>query len=125
MSGALAGKRILIVEDEYFIASDLKSALMAEDAIVVGPVGDLATGLSLAETEPLDAAVLDVNLAGVLCYPLSNKLDALSVPHMFLTGYDSWLLPDVYRDKPRLAKPFSTRAAVAMVERLCAGAPAS
>jgi hypothetical protein len=49
MANPLAGKHILVVEDEYFIASDLKRMLGAQDAIIVGPVGDLETGLSLAE----------------------------------------------------------------------------
>ena len=48
MMGSLAGKHVLIVEDEYFVASDLKRALEKEDAVVVGPAGDLDKGLSLA-----------------------------------------------------------------------------
>lgn len=119
MAKPLAGKRILVVEDEYFIASDLKRLLRTQDAIIVGPVGDLDAGLSLAASEPLDAAVLDVNLAGSFSYPLAERLGARSVPLMFLTGYDGWSLPEAYRDVPRLAKPFSTDAALNMLERLC------
>ena len=60
MTDALAGKRILLVEDEYFIASDLKRALQKAGAHVLGPVGVLDAGLALAE-QPVDAAVLDPN----------------------------------------------------------------
>lgn len=42
----LAAKRILVVEDEYFIARDLERALRAADAIVVGPVATLEQGLT-------------------------------------------------------------------------------
>jgi CheY-like chemotaxis protein len=120
MANPLAGKHILVVEDEYFIASDLKRMLGAQDAIIVGPVGDLETGMSLAETEPLDAAVLDVNLAGSFSYPVAERLRARSVPLMFLTGYDEWSVPEAYRAIPRLSKPYSTEAALDMLERLCA-----
>lgn len=120
MSGKLSGKRILVVEDEYFIASDLKRALAGAEAEVVGPVGDLESGLRLAEDGPLDAAVLDVNLSGVFSYPIAEKLAGASVPHLFLTGYDGWALPDRHRDTPRVAKPFTVVTVVAEVERLCA-----
>lgn len=120
MSDVLAGKRILIVEDEYFIASDLKRALAGHDAEVVGPVGDLDGALALLNKGPLDAAVLDVNLEGAFSYPVADELKAASVPYVFLTGYDAWALPDEHRDSPRLAKPFAIAAVVAEVERLCA-----
>ncbi|MBN8808250.1 MAG: response regulator [Sphingomonas sp.] len=117
MAGNLAGKRILVVEDEYFIASDLKAALTRADAIVVGPAGNLDRALALAEGE-VDAALLDVNLEGSFSYAIADRLAARDVPYLFLTGYDSWALPDAYRDAPRAAKPFSTPAVLDMVERL-------
>ena len=110
MAGRLAGKRILVVEDDYFIATDIKRALEGEDATVIGPVGQLAQSLSLADAEPVDAAVLDVNLNGPTSYPLADRLSERGVPCMFVTGYDSWTLPAGYRDAPCLTKPFSTRA---------------
>ena len=114
----LAGKRILVVEDEYFIAADLKRALGQRGAAVVGPVADLAAGLEMARTEPLDAAILDVNLEGAFSYPLADRLAAAGVPHLFLTGYDPWALPEAYRDRPRVAKPFVLGALIETVERL-------
>jgi hypothetical protein len=39
---------------------------------------------------------------------------------MFLTGYDEWSVPEAYRAIPRLSKPYSTEAALDMLERLCA-----
>ena len=121
MPDSLTGKRVLVVEDEYFIASDLKRALTTEGAIVVGPVGSLAAGLSLAE-EPIDAAVLDVNLNEAMSFPIADKLRSRGVPYMFLTGYDGWSLPAQYRDAARLAKPFPPQNVVAMVRSLVATA---
>lgn len=124
MPGALAGKRILIVEDEYLIAADLKRTLAREEAIVLGPVGTLEGGLALA-IDPIDAAVLDVNLEGAFSYGIADALDARSVPYAFLTGYDEWSLPEAYRDTPKVTKPFTAGAIVAMVESLVAAREAA
>lgn len=120
MAGSLAGKRILVVEDEYFIASDLARAFKAEGAIVVGPVGDLARGLRLAE-ESLDAAVLDVNLEGAKSFEIADTLARRNIPYMFLTGYDDWALPASMQEIPRLAKPFTTRVLLTKIGNLIQG----
>ncbi|WP_294235899.1 response regulator [uncultured Sphingomonas sp.] len=102
----LSAKRILVVEDEYFIARDLERALRAADAIVVGPVATLEQGLTLAETQAIDAAVLDVNLEGERAFEIADRLSARDVPWTFLTGYDEWALPAPYRSASIVAKPF-------------------
>lgn len=117
MAGTLAGKRILIVEDEYFIAADLRRALQKEGVDVVGPVGDLTAGLQLAE-EPIDAAVLDVNLEETLSFPIADRLESRNVPYMFLTGYDGWSLPAGYRNVACVPKPFMMQSVVTMMEKL-------
>lgn len=114
----LKNKRILIVEDEYFIATDLSRLLAAHGAIIVGPVGDLPAGLHLADREPLDAALLDVNLGGTFCYPIADRLLSADVPHLFLTGYDGSALPADYRHAPRIAKPFSSHRLIAAMGKL-------
>lgn len=117
----LKGKRILVVEDEYMIAADLKRELIRYGAEVVGPTGGLARGLELAEDHDLDGALLDLNLEGDWTYPLADRLDAAAVPYLFLTGYDSWALPSAYATKPTVAKPYALSAVMGMMERLCAG----
>lgn len=102
----LSAERILVVEDEYFIARDLERALRAADAIVVGPVATLEQGLTLAETQAIDAAVLDVNLEGERAFEIADRLSARDVPWTFLTGYDEWALPAPYRSASIVAKPF-------------------
>ena len=118
MTGRLAGKCILVVEDEYFIASDLKRALQKEEAAVIGPVGDLPRGLALLDGDRPDAAVLDVNLGETTSYAIADRLTGLSVPFMFLTGYDGWALPATYQAVPRIAKPFPMHAVLDCVARL-------
>lgn len=115
----LAGRRILIVEDDYYLAADLRRALVALDVEVVGPVGDLAAGLELARRERVDAAVLDVNLRGQYSFLIADQLSEAAVPYLFVTGYDGWALPEAYRDTPRISKPFAESAMVEMIGRLC------
>ena len=103
----LNGKRILVIEDEYFIASDLKRALLAEGSVVLGPYNTVTTGLAAAKDGPIDAALIDVNLEGMTSFPIVDVLIARGVPYTFLTGYDGTTLPDDHRGSPRLAKPFT------------------
>lgn len=115
MTSPVAGCRVLIVEDEYFIASDLRRALHAAGATVLGPVGDLGSALRMVESEALDIGLLDVNLGGEASYPVAEALTELGVPLLFLTGYDGWSMPERFRAAPRMAKPFAADALVAMV----------
>ncbi|MEH3036360.1 MAG: response regulator [Sphingomonas adhaesiva] len=115
----LRGKRILIVEDEYFIAADLKRALGDRDAVVLGPVASLDAGMAvLDDGGAIDIAVLDVNLDGADSYPIAERLAARGVPFVFVTGYDGWAMPSAYRSIPRLAKPFPPGAVVRTIEQM-------
>jgi len=125
LAQGLSGKRILIVEDEYFIAADLKRAFQQDGAIVIGPVGDVGLGLALAEAGKLDAAVLDVNLEGSNSYPIADRLADQAIPYMFLTGYDGWSLPEPYCDAPRVAKPFTVHMVLAHLGQLLGSDKAS
>lgn len=118
MAVGLAGKRVLIVEDEYFIATDLARALQKEDAIVVGPAGNISVAMTLAADAPIDAAVLDINLHGATSYPIADQLAERAVPCLFLTGYDDRQVPQGYRDLPRVAKPFPMQRVLNAVAQL-------
>lgn len=120
MNDTLAGKRILIVEDEFFIAADLRRVLQDEGVIVVGPTGDLSAGLALASDEALDAAILDVNLDGAPSYPIAATLCGRSVPFLFVTGYDDWALDEAYRMSPRISKPCNSGMIVQAIEQMIA-----
>ena len=83
----LTGKRILLVEDEVLIAEMVVDMLEGLGATVIGPATSLETGLSLAGSEDIDAAVLDVNLRGKRIDPIADLLIARGVPVVFATGY--------------------------------------
>lgn len=99
------GSRVLVVEDEYFLASDMKRALIKEGSEVIGPVGSAHAALELLKMQIPDAAILDINLGTSQGYEIADALDKLSVPYLFVSGYDIWSIPERYRDVPRLAKP--------------------
>ncbi|HEY8613032.1 MAG TPA: response regulator [Roseomonas sp.] len=104
----LKGRRILVVEDEYMIADDLRRALEEESGEVIGPVPKVADALKLlAAEEAPDGAVLDVNLGGEMVFALADLLRERGVPFVFLTGYDHGVLPHAYRDVPHFEKPAS------------------
>src|SRR4051812_9459903 len=76
-SGRLAGKRLLVVEDEYLIAMELCHSIEEGGGEVVGPAGSVEDALGLiAEVARLDGAVLDVNLRGQRVYPVADALAA-------------------------------------------------
>ncbi len=102
----LTGRRILIVEDEYFVADDLANDLRRMGAEVIGPVGNVAEALALVGSTPdLDGAVLDINLHGQMSYPVAALLLTAGTPFLFATGYDAWTVDDAYRHVARYEKP--------------------
>jgi CheY-like chemotaxis protein len=103
----LAGRRILVVEDEMMIAMLVEDMLLELGCSVVGPVHALAEALELARSEAgLDAALLDVNLAGQPVFPVADALREKGVPAIFSTGYGDAGLRDIDRGAPVLQKPF-------------------
>lgn len=106
-TSGLDGRRILVVEDEVAISMLLEDMLLDMGAEVVGPAGRIALALTFAESEALDLAILDVNLAGETIYPVVAALARRGVPFVFSTGYGSAGIDEPYRDRPVLQKPFS------------------
>lgn len=100
------GKRILVVEDEALLALDLRFALEDRGASVVGPCYRLSTALRTAVGGGIDAAVLDVDLAGEAVFPLADLLQKANVPFVFHTGrHNPQTLGEAYRGIPVCPKP--------------------
>ncbi len=116
----MSGKRILLVEDEALIALDTEEALAEAGFHVVGPADRVDVALALARTETFDAAVLDVNLAGDLVWPVAGALRGRGIPFVLLSGFGHALeVPPACRDVPRLAKPFSQPALLSVLKSIC------
>ncbi len=112
MSAPLTGRRVLVVEDESLVAMLLETSLEDMGCTPVGPAANIDDGLRMAtDGERLDAALLDVNVAGRQVFPIAEALKARGVPFVFSTGYGEGGLPDEWRGQATIQKPF-TEAAV-------------
>lgn len=85
----LLGKRVLIVEDEALLALELQFAFEDEGADVLGPAMSLESAMTLAGSEEIDIAVLDVDIAGHEVYPVAAVLQQRGVPFIFHTAHGS------------------------------------
>lgn len=102
----ISGSTILVVEDDYFIADELRSGFEAQGGRVLGPVPTVAAALKLIDANPdLDAATLDVALGEENAFAVADALIARRIPFVFLTGYSGWVIPDRYRNTERHRKP--------------------
>ncbi|WP_297507826.1 response regulator [uncultured Caulobacter sp.] len=119
MADGLRGLAVLIVEDEFYLADDLAFAVISAGASVCGPHGRVDDALrALDAGEVVDLAVLDIDLFGERVFPVADRLRGRGAPFLFATGYDHEIIPDRFRDAPRLEKPFAVEAVVAVLEAL-------
>jgi FixJ family two-component response regulator len=111
------GRRVLVVEDDYVLATDLVEILRSAGALPVGPLGweDEAVAFVSNAANLLDAAILDVDLHGKPSYQVADALSARGVPIVFTTGFGA--LDAAYRHHPRLEKPVSEQALLAALRR--------
>jgi CheY-like chemotaxis protein len=102
--------KVLIVEDEGFVALLIEDMLEDLGCEIIASVAKLKEGCEIAATAQIDLAVLDVNLGGERSFPIAQILRDRGVPFMFSTGYGTDGLPPEFLGCPILAKPFSANA---------------
>ena len=117
-SGALKGKRVLLIEDEPLVLMDLESILTAAGCEIVGPAGSLEAAKRLVAKADCDIALVDVNLAGCPVDELAAALTQRDVPFAFVTGYGREALPRGFQEAALLGKPFNQDQLLAVVGRL-------
>jgi DNA-binding response OmpR family regulator len=103
-SALLSGRRVLVVEDEAVISLMLEDVLAAAGAVVIGPAGTAAKALALLEQEPVDCAVLDIQLIDGTVLPVAEALATRGIRFVIATGSDT--IPDGYNGAPVLHKVF-------------------
>ena len=100
------------------VAMLLETILEDEECTTVGPFGDLSSALAAARREMVDAAVLDINLAGEMVFPVAEALAERGVPFLLLSGYGAMALPADRRHWPVCNKPFKSDELVSELCRL-------
>jgi CheY-like chemotaxis protein len=102
----LAGRRVLVVEDESLVSMLLEDALAEIGCELAGLASRFQDAMDKATSLSFDVAVLDVNLNGQQTLPIAEVLIGRGLPFVFATGYGAIGLPESLRTMPVLHKPF-------------------
>ena len=105
-TNVLAGRKVLVVEDEFLIVDAVVETLQDGGVKVIGPAASVDKALRIiAATPEIDGAIVDLNLRGEMSFAVADALQARGVPFAFTTGYDGGAIPDRYAAVPRYQKP--------------------
>src|SRR5438477_9406011 len=110
------GGSVFLVEDEVMIRMMVSDMLEELGYTVAAEAGEIGEALRLAETTFFDLAILDVNVNGKVISPVADLIKARNRPFIFATGYGSSGLPEEYRDRPSLQKPFQLETLSRMID---------
>lgn len=116
--GPVEMRRILVVEDEMLLAMNLEDMLVEMGHTVVGVATRISQAVAMAECSEIDLAILDLNLAGTLSFPVADVLRRRGIPFIFASGYGINGLADNYRTEIVLAKPYSASDLDTAISRL-------
>jgi DNA-binding NtrC family response regulator len=121
----LAGKRVLIVEDESLISMLLEDIVADLGGVVAASASRVSRALEIVNRfeTPIDVAVLDVNVNGEEVFPIAQALAGRGVPFAFSTGYGNSGLPEPWRGRPTLQKPFTEDQVRSVLARALQAAP--
>jgi CheY-like chemotaxis protein len=101
----LAGRSVLVIEDDFYLADDARQTLEDAGAVVLGPVSTAEEALACLDLERPHCALVDVNLGAGADFRSARALTARNIPFVFLTGYDAQVIPQEFAQVPRLLKP--------------------
>jgi two-component SAPR family response regulator len=100
-------RRILVIEDEMLIGMLLEDMLADLGHSVAGIISRVDDAMVAVKKDDFDIAILDVHLNGQAVFPVADLLVDMNKPFVFATGYGERGLPDSYRGRPVLQKPFA------------------
>lgn len=104
---ALRGLNVLVVEDNGLLCCVLEETLRDAGCEIVGPFARLPEALEAACTEPIDVALLDINLRGQLVSPVAEQLRERGVPFVLTSAYQPSDLPRTLQSAVQLRKPYT------------------
>jgi len=107
---------VFLVEDEVMIRMMVADMLEELGYGIAAQAGEISEALRLAQSTDFDFAILDVNVNGKVISPVADLIQARNLPFIFATGYGSSGLPEEYRDRPSLQKPFQIETLARVIE---------
>lgn len=110
------GNSVFLVEDEVMIRMMVADMLEELGYSVAAEAGDINEAVRLASITAFDIAILDVNVNGKVISPVAEVIRARNLPFVFATGYGAQGLPEEYRDRPALQKPFQMESLAQVLE---------
>ena len=114
-SAALAGRRVMVAEDELLVAMLIEDILGDAGCIIVGPFTTVGDALRAVEAGGIDVALLDVNLRGQKIYPVGLALEARGIPFVLLSGYGQEAVPADHPNWKACSKPFKAEDVLRMI----------
>lgn len=109
---------VLIVEDDPIIALDFEDTILGLGVNEVRTAGNVARALEMIAERAPDFVLLDVGLVREKSFAVAERLEALQIPFVFVTGYGTEVrLPAAFAHRPRLPKPCSTDALEAVLKQ--------
>lgn len=110
--------RVLVVEDEFFIAQEIADELAAANIEVLGPCPTVQKALALLDNNHCDAAILDVSLRNENSMAVVQALNDRGIAFIVLTGFSQAQLPQEIASAPVLTKPLNAQALIRELQRI-------
>lgn len=114
---SLWGRRILVLEDEYFLAHELERMLDTEGAVVIGPCSALEQ-VEIVPLAEIDGAILNVRVRDGVSYSFAQRLRERGIPFVFASGQDRLSEPKEWHDSEWVLKPYEARQLIAALHRV-------
>ncbi len=111
------GGSVFLVEDEVMIRMMVADMLEELGYTIAAETGEINEAIKLVQITDFDFAILDVNVNGKVISPVAELIKARNLPFIFATGYGSSGLPEEYRDRPALQKPFQLETLAKTIDR--------
>ena len=124
MPGTLKAARrrsILLVEDEVMIRMMVADMLEELGYRIAAEAGDIDEAVRLVQVTDFDIAILDVNVNGKIITPVAEAVMLRDLPFVFATGYGAQGLPEKFRDRPTIQKPFQIETLARTIETVLKG----
>ena len=110
---------ILLVEDEFLIALDVRMRLEEAGYKVLDPVSNVEDAMSVLDTAKVCAAILDMNISGSTSFPIAERLQTEGKPFIFLSGNDTYRLQENFSGQVVVTKPIDYGQLIAQVKEIC------